>query len=56
MLDLENKTPDELQAFIAEVQQQLAEKQKVMRKEVIAQIKELAASVSASVEIRFDEQ
>jgi len=39
MLDLENKTPAELQALIAEAEQKLAEKQKSMRKEVIAQIK-----------------
>jgi DNA-binding protein H-NS len=55
MLDLDNKTLSELQALIAEAQQQLAEKQKEMRKEVIAQIKELAASIGATVEVRFDQ-
>jgi DNA-binding protein H-NS len=56
MLDLENKTPAELQALIAEAEQKLTEKKKSMRKEVIAQIKELAASIGASVNIKFDEQ
>jgi DNA-binding protein H-NS len=56
MLDLQNKTYAELQALIAEAQQQLVEKQKTMRKEVMAQIKELAASIGATVEIKFDQQ
>ncbi|MBS3963280.1 MAG: H-NS histone family protein, partial [Methylomonas sp.] len=55
MLDIVNKTPAELQALIVEAQQQLAEKQKAMRKEVIVQIKELAASIGATVEIKFDQ-
>ncbi len=55
MLDLQNKTAAELQALIAEAQQQLVEKQKAMRKEVIAQIKELAASIGATVEVKFDQ-
>jgi DNA-binding protein H-NS len=56
MFDLGNKTPAELQVLITEAQQQLAEKQKAMRKEVIAQIKDLAASIGATVEIKFDQQ
>ena len=56
MLDLQNKTYAELQALIEEAQQQLVEKQKAMRKEVIGQIKELAASIGATVEIKFDQQ
>ncbi|WP_020563009.1 H-NS histone family protein [Methylosarcina fibrata] len=55
MLDLVNKTPAELQALITEAQQQLAEKQKAMRKEVIAQIKDLAASIGATVEVNFEQ-
>lgn len=56
MLDLQNKTPAELEALIAEAQEQLAERQKVMRKEIMAKIKELAASIGATVEIKFDQQ
>lgn len=56
MLDLVNKTPTELQALIAEAQQQLAEKQKAMRKEVESQIRDLAASIGVTVEIKFDQQ
>lgn len=52
--DLENKSPEELQALIEEAKQQLAEKQKAMRKEVMGQIKELAASIGATVEIKFE--
>lgn len=55
MLDLENKSPDELKALIAQAQEHLAERQKAMRKEVIGQIKELAASIGATVEIQFDQ-
>jgi len=55
MLDLVNKTPAELQALIAEAQQQLVEKHKAMRKEVIAQIKDLAASIGATVEVNFEQ-
>lgn len=52
MIDLQNKSPEELQRLIAEAQVQLEVKQHSMRKEVIAQIKELAASIGASVEIQ----
>jgi DNA-binding protein H-NS len=55
MLDLQNKTPAELQALIAEAQQQLAGRQKAMRKEVVAKIKDLAASIGATVEVKFDQ-
>lgn len=55
MFDLDNKTPAELQALIAEAQQQLVEKHKAMRKEVIAQIKDLAASIGATVEVNFEQ-
>jgi DNA-binding protein H-NS len=49
MIDLNSKSPEELAAIIAEAQAQLVVKQTSKRKEVIAQIKELAASIGASV-------
>jgi DNA-binding protein H-NS len=52
MIDLNSKTPEELAAFIAEAQAQLVAKQNSKRKEVIAQIKELAASIGVTVEIQ----
>lgn len=52
MLDLNSKSPEELVAFIAEAKSQLAAKQNSKRKEVIAQIKELAASIGVTVEIQ----
>jgi DNA-binding protein H-NS len=55
MLELENKTTEELQKIIANAQIQLQEKQKSMRKEVVTKIKELAASIGASVEINFND-
>lgn len=51
MIDLNSKSPEELAAIIAEAQAQLVAKQTSKRKEVIAQIKELAASIGASVTI-----
>jgi DNA-binding protein H-NS len=51
MIDLNSKSPEELAAIIAEAQAQLVVKQTSKRKEVIAQIKELAASIGATVEI-----
>ena len=55
MLDLQNKTPDELEALIVEAQEHLAERHKIRRKEVMARIKELAASIDATVEIKFEQ-
>jgi len=56
MFDLENKSPEELEKIIADAQAQLLEKEKSIRKEKIAQIKELATAIGATVEIHFDEQ
>ena len=52
MIDLKNKTPEELQKIIAEAQTQLEEIQRGKYKEVVAQIKELAASIGVTVEIQ----
>lgn len=54
MLDLSNKTPEEIQKIINEAQATLVEKQKSQRKEVIAQIKALADSIGVSVVIKED--
>jgi DNA-binding protein H-NS len=52
MIDLQDKSPEELQRLISEAQLQLEAKQHSMRKEVIAQIKELAASIGVTVELQ----
>lgn len=51
MMDIQNLSPAELQALIKNAQSALEEKQAGMRKQVIAQIKELAASIGVTVEI-----
>ena len=51
MTDLKTKTPEELQAIIAEATEQLELLQRNKHKAVIAQIKELAASINVTVEI-----
>jgi len=51
MSDLNNLSVTELQAMIDQAETALKEKQKSHRKEVYAQIRELAASVGAVVEI-----
>ena len=51
MTDLNNLSVTELQAVIDNAESALKEKQATHRKEVYAQIKELAASVGATVEI-----
>ena len=51
MTDLNNLSTTELQEIIANAESALKEKQASQRKEVYAQIKELAASVGATVEI-----
>lgn len=50
-MNLENKSPEELAALIAEAQAQLQTRQHSKRKEVLAQIKELAASINVTVQI-----
>lgn len=50
-MNLENKSPEELAVLIAEAQAQLQNRQQSKRKEVLAQIKELAASIDVIVQI-----
>ena len=51
MTDIQNKSQEELLALIAEAQTQLETLRRNHYKEVIAQIKELAASIGATVDI-----
>jgi DNA-binding protein H-NS len=51
MPDIANKTPEELQQLIADAQAQLEEMQRNKKKGVIAQIKELAASIGVTAVI-----
>ena len=54
MTDLLNKSPEELQTLIAEAKAQLDTIQRSKHKEVVAQIKELAASINVTVDIHED--
>jgi DNA-binding protein H-NS len=51
MTNLHTLSPEELQILIKDAQTALEQKQAGMRKEVIAQIKELADSIGVTVEI-----
>ena len=51
MTDLNTLSDTELQAVIEKAEKALKERQSSKRKEVLAQIKELAASIGVSVEI-----
>ncbi len=51
MTDLNKLSEAELQAFIENAEKALKERQSSKRKEVIAKIKELAASIGATVDI-----
>jgi DNA-binding protein H-NS len=51
MTDIQNKSQEELLALIAEAQTQLEILRRSERKEVIAQIKELAVSIGVTVDI-----
>jgi DNA-binding protein H-NS len=51
MTDFNNLSESELQSYIDNAEKALKERQSSKRKEVMAQIKELAASIGASVEI-----
>ena len=51
MTDIQNKSQEELLALIAEAQTQLESIKRSQRKEVIAQIKELAASIGVTIDI-----
>lgn len=56
MTDLNNLSVNELQSMIENAESALKAKQQSQRKEVYAQIKELAASVGATVEIHENEK
>lgn len=56
MIDLQDKSPEQLQRLIAEAQKQLEAKQQSKRKEVIAQMKELAASIGVTITIHEDDK
>ena len=51
MTDIQNKSKEELMALIAEAQTQLEAIKRNHHKEVIAKIKELAASIGVTVDI-----
>lgn len=51
MANLDDLSPEELQNLIKDAQTKLEQKQNSVRKEVIAQIKELAASIGVTVDI-----
>ena len=51
MIEIQNKSQEELLAIIAEAQTHLEALRRSKHKEVIAQIKELAASIGVTVEI-----
>jgi len=50
-MDLQHKSPEELQKLIAAAQIELDNRQYNLRKDVIAQMKELAAEIGVVVEI-----
>lgn len=56
MIDIQNLSPEELQALIKDAELALQAKQAGMRKQVVAQIKELAASIGVTVEITDTKQ
>lgn len=56
MIDIQNLSPAELQALIKDAESALEAKQASNRKQVIAQIKELAASIGVTVEITDHKQ
>ena len=56
MIDLNNSSDAELQEIISNAAKALKDRQRSKRKEVIAQIKELAASIDATVEINEDKK
>jgi len=56
MTDLNSLSEPELQAFIEQAEKTLKEKQFAKRKEVILQIRELAASIGAIADIREGEK
>lgn len=56
MTDFNNLSDSEIQDFISNAERALKERQVSKRKEVIAQIRELAASIGVSVEINDGER
>lgn len=51
MINIENLSPEELQALIKKAQSALEDKQATVRKQGIAQIKQIAAEIGVTVEI-----
>jgi len=56
MTDFNNLSESEIQALIGNAEKALKDRQSSKRKEVIAQIKELAASIGVTVEIQDGEK
>lgn len=56
MINIQELSADELQKLINDAQSELEAKQSGMRKQVIAQIKELAASIGVTVDIVGDKK
>ena len=56
MANFDDLSPEELQKLINDAQTQLEQKQNSQRKTVIAQIKELAASIGVTVDIIDDKK
>lgn len=56
MTDFNNLSESEIQALIGNAEKALRDRQSSKRKEIIAQIKELAASIGVSVEIQDGEK
>ncbi|WP_396643655.1 H-NS family nucleoid-associated regulatory protein [Methylomonas sp. 2B] len=56
MIEIQNLSQDELQHLIKSAQSALEEKHAGMRKQVIKQIKDLAASIGVTVEIVEDKK
>lgn len=56
MANLDDLSPQELQNLIKEAQTKLEQKQNSQKKEVIAQIKELATSIGVTVEFLDDKK
>lgn len=56
MTDFNNLSEEQIQALIGDAEKALKERQNSKRKEVLAQIRELAASIGVTVEIQDGEK
>lgn len=56
MTDINEKSPVAMQKLILEAHEQFMERRETQRKAVMAQIRKLAASIGARVEISFDSE